>query len=51
MADLEMQAGTRVSVKFGDGKFYQGVVSRWDEQKGRATVAFDDGDMEFEITP
>ena len=46
MADLEMQAGTRVSVKFGDGKFYQGVVSRWDEQKGRATVAFDDGDSE-----
>ena len=41
-----MQAGTRVSVKFGDGKFYQGVVSRWDEQKGRATVAFDDGDSE-----
>lgn len=41
-----MIAGTRVSVKYNDGKFYQGVVSKWDEQKGRAVVDFDDNTTE-----
>ena len=31
MADLEMQGGTRVSVKYDDGKFYEGVVTKWDD--------------------
>ena len=34
-----MQAGTRVSVSFGDGKLLQCVVSKWDAQNGGASVA------------
>lgn len=29
MADLEMQAGVRIQVKFDDG-FYAGAVAKWD---------------------
>jgi hypothetical protein len=37
-----MQAGVRIQVKFDDG-FYAGAVAKWDPQKGRALVEFDDG--------
>ena len=39
MADLEMQAGVRIRVKFDNG-FYAGTVAKWDPQKGRALVEF-----------
>jgi hypothetical protein len=45
MADLEMQAGVRIRVKFDNG-FYAGSVAKWDPQKGRALVEFDDGDVQ-----
>ena len=32
----------RIQVKFDDG-FYAGAVAKWDPQKGRALVEFDDG--------
>ena len=41
-----LSAGTRLQVKYDDGKLYPGTVSKWNGDKNRATIEFDDGTVE-----
>ena len=41
-----LSAGTRLQVKYDDGKLYPGTVSKWNADKSRATIEFDDGTVE-----
>ena len=41
-----LSAGTRLQVKYDDGKLYPGTVSKWNADKNRATINFDDGTVE-----
>lgn len=41
----ETLVGRRLRVRWSKGKFYSGIISKYDETTGKHTIEYDDGDI------